>query len=117
MSDGNAQIQEQLFTYALTCAYSYFNEQCDKDLKPIVDAFKEAHYFNSAEVSELNSTSSDLDSLTFIPFVAATEIENLKSKLSNYLAKTKALLPDIELIAWWKICHTGQANAAFLSSC
>ena len=55
MSDGNARIQEQLFIYALTCAepaYSYFHEKFDKDLKPVVNAFKVACYFNPAKVSK-----------------------------------------------------------------
>lgn len=55
--------QQVLLAYAVKPAYSYFKLKLEVELKPIVEIFKYARFFDPAKVGELKPSSSDIDYL------------------------------------------------------
>ena len=77
-----------LITYTENCVklfYDYFKEKFDNDQRRTVKLFKTARYFSSSKVSELNPTSSDLNSLSAFPCFDSEAIEGMKSELPTWL--------------------------------
>ena len=58
--------QRQLLDYAESCvepAYKYFEDKIEGDLKPIVQVFKYARFFDPSKIGELKPSSNDIDDL------------------------------------------------------
>ena len=116
LSQGVLSREQQLLAYARECvtpAYTYFKEKFENDLKPVLDAFKAARFFNPSKVNELKPTATDIDSLESFPFLKQ-QLSDLKLELPQYLAAAEDVSPRADPITWWKsheddLPHWGQS--------
>ena len=93
-----------LLNYAENCvkpAYNYFKQKFEVELKPIVEIFKYARFFDPAKIGELKPSSSDIDSLEVFPFLK-NSLELLKRELPLYMAKADGVSQDLDKLEWWK---------------
>ena len=44
----------------------------------------------------------NLDSLSVLPFLNDTRLEELKNELPSYMAKADGMTPELDKLAWWK---------------
>ncbi len=104
LAHGNQQIQ-QLTDYAKQCVkpgHDYFESKFQGDLKPAVQLFKAARYFDSCKAVELKPTCCDLDALRAFPCLDEdTIIDGLKSELPQYMATSKDVSPTVSRTDWW----------------
>jgi len=71
LTNGNATQLAQFTHYAKQCVkpgYDYFESKFKGELKPAVQLFKAARYFDPCKMVELKPTCCDLDSLRAFPF-------------------------------------------------
>ena len=102
-ANGHSTHEKQLIAYAKVCcipAYAYFKEKFDNDLRPVVFAFKAAHYLSPSK-SEW-TTADDVDSFAAFPFLNSEAINSLKSELPEYLAAAEDVSDEVDVIKWWK---------------
>ena len=101
---------EQWVTYARNCVQGgidYFNRQLSISLKVSLDIFKSCRLFSPQRVAAMSPTASSLDqSLSVVPFIDQAEIEELKKKLPDYLARTTDLSEEFNPVEWWKLNST-----------
>ena len=71
------------------------------ELKPLVEIFKYARFFDPAKVGELKPSSSDIDNLKVFPFLK-DRLEELKRELPLYMAKADGVSPELDKLEWWK---------------
>ena len=106
LSQGVVSHEQQLLSYAEHCvtpAYTYFKNKFGSDLKPIVDAFKAARFFNPYKMNELKPTAPDIDTLKAFPFLNSDQtMIDLKSELPRYMAAAEDVSPRTAPITWWK---------------
>ena len=77
LSEGVPSRKQQLLSYAEQCvtpAYTYFRDKFENDLKPIVDAFKAARFFNPSKMNELKPTAANIDALKSFPFLNSEQV-------------------------------------------
>ena len=80
----------QLQVYASNCVkpgLEYFNCQLETSLKVLLEAFKAARLFYPPKAYPMQPTVEDLNDLSYIPFIDAEIIKQLKTELPVYLAK------------------------------
>ena len=66
LANGNSTNEQILITYgenSVQSAYEQIKDKFDNDLSNALQLFKTARYFSPSKISELKSTTSDLDSL------------------------------------------------------
>jgi hypothetical protein len=90
-----------LLNYAENCVKPAFKQKFEVELKPIVEIFKYAGFFDSAKIGELKPSSSDIDSLEVFPFLKDS-LELLKRELPLYMAKADGVSQDLDKLEWWK---------------
>ena len=94
--------------YARKCirpAYDYFRSSFgDKDLGPMVQAFKVARLFNPRRALEIQPMAEDVDKLKAFPFLQDTE--QLKRALPPYVALSEGV-KEVDVLDWW---HTHQRD-------
>ena len=71
------------------------------ELKPLVEIFKYAWFFDPAKVGELKPSSSDIDNLKVFPFLK-DRLEELKRELPLYMEKADSVSPELDKLKWWK---------------
>ena len=89
-----------LTTYAenrVKPAYNYFKQKFEVELKPLVEIFKYAQFFDPSKVGELKPSSSDIDNLKVFPFLK-DRLEELKRELP----KPDGVSPELDKLEWWK---------------
>ena len=84
-----------LLDYAENCvkpAYNYFKQKFEVKLKPLVEIFKYARFFDPAKVGELKPSSSDIDNLKVFPFLKG----QARRELPLYMAKADGVSPELD---------------------
>ena len=98
--------QRQLLDYAESCvepAYKYFEDKFEGALKPIVQVFKYARFFDPSKIGELKPSSNDIDDLKVFPFLNSSDkLEGLKSELPSYIAKSEGVSDKFDKLEWWR---------------
>ena len=94
-------------------AYSYFKQKFEVELKPIVEVFEYARFFDPAKVNELKPSSSDIDHLKVFPFLK-DRLDALKGELPLYMAKADGVSQESGGKTISLNCLTGQEHAKLI---
>ena len=101
---GNVALQQQSITYAIGCVQpglDYFQAKLGNDAQNPVAAFKAAALFSPSKVSEIKPTAGNIDDLQAFPFLVS-DIPHLKAELPTYLALAADVIPNVDILKWWK---------------
>lgn len=91
--------------YAKACiqpGYDYFREKFDRDLLPVVEAFKAARLFLPAKINDIKPDSSTVDTLKAFKFLGDQVITKMKSELPTYLSLAENLSYTVDPLQWWE---------------
>ena len=101
---GSAACVQQYMHYGKSCVKpGLFVSKFGNDLSGSGLAFKAAEFFLPWKVIEIQLTAASADDLKAYPFLnEQTILGNLKCELSIYMAKAAGVIPDVEVMAWWR---------------
>ena len=103
--EANAVALTQQYThYAKSCVqpgFDYLQEKFYGDLNPAVTAFKAARLFCPHQVKDLQPNARDVESISAFPFLSDA-LDDLKTKLPQYLANAADTAEDVGAMEWWK---------------
>ena len=103
---GMAQSKQDMLDHAQRCvepAIDYFNQQLGCSLQRPLAAFKVARFFSPQKIHDIQPTAASVDTLQAFPFFGSREdIEQLKSELPAYIAKSADVDSSIDLLQWWQ---------------
>ena len=99
---------EQWMRCGLDCvepALQHFDRTINGVLSSTLEFFKIARLLNPKKALKMNLDAAVIDCLSVVPFVDASTIANLKTKLPQYLAKAMDVSPDYDLCTFGNSIH------------
>lgn len=88
--------ESDLLQHGIQPGIAYYFQQISTNMKTSLEAFKAARLFSPFQLTEINPSVADIDSLTAFPFLGS-EIPALKQELPLYQAAAQDIDPLFDL--------------------